>query len=204
MHSKTLIIVGNGPIGYDLSKTIDNADYVVRFNQPNNHSGMSGTKTDQLVFATSSKQAWMSLDNQSFLCSKAVTDAQEILFAIHPLIIKKYHPQPNFLSYFFGKRADATYKAINIFGEHGKTVKILPPEFYLKAASALGIQGKKLRECFPSTGFLSIWQHLQYRPENMQIKICGFGWKGWKRHPWAQEKQWVEEQIASGRIEKIG
>lgn len=203
MNKKTLIIVGNGPIECDLSKQIDNADYVVRFNQPQLHNGMSGTKTDQIVFATSSKQAWMSLNDQKFLNSKAVTEAQEILFAIHPLIIKKYHPQPNIISYCFGKRADATYEAINVFGEHGKAVRILPPEFYLKAASIVGIQGDSLKNTFPSTGFLSIWQHLHDDLENYTIKICGFGWKGWKRHPWAQEKQWVSEQIAAGRIEKL-
>ncbi len=204
MNTKTLIIVGNGPIECDLSKQIDSADYVVRFNQPQTHNGMSGSKTDQLVFATSSKQAWMSLDDQKFLSSKAVTDAKEIVFAIHPLIIKKYHPQPNILSYCFGKRADATFKAINTFGECGKTTRLLPPDFYLSAASALGIHDESLKNTFPSTGFLSIWQHLHDDTHDYTIKICGFGWEGWKRHPWAQEKQWVNEQIAAGRIEKIG
>ena len=39
--------------------------------------------------------------------------------------------------------------------------------------------------------------------ESWDVMLCGFTWKGWKRHAWADERAWVEQKVASGRIRVI-
>lgn len=151
---KTLVIVGNGPLTRDLSSEIDSADYVLRFNEPRESIGMSGSKTDLLMLATSSKQMQQWLKYPTFLNSAIFRNAQELLFAFHPAIIRQFHHRPNFLSRWLkGRRADWTTKAIEVLGAQGKEIRIMPPQFYLGVCEELGITADKMAELFPSTGF---------------------------------------------------
>ncbi|APY13515.1 hypothetical protein GJU94_00960 [Brucella sp. 10RB9214] len=199
---KTLVIVGNGPLTRDLSSEIDSADYVLRFNEPRESIGMSGSKTDLLMLATSSKQMQQWLKYPTFLNSAIFRNAQELLFAFHPAIIRQFHHRPNFLSRWLkGRRADWTTKAIEVLGAQGKEIRIMPPQFYLGVCEELGITADKMAELFPSTGFFGIWYMLRNFPQSQwNIRICGFSWQGWKHHDWSAERQWIEEKIKSGMI----
>ncbi len=79
-----------------MSSEIDSADYVLRFNEPRESIGMSGSKTDLLMLATSSKQMQQWLKYPTFLNSAIFRNAQELLFAFHPAIIRQFHHRPNF------------------------------------------------------------------------------------------------------------
>lgn len=201
--NKTLFIVGNGPVGRDMSAEIDSAELVIRFNEPRVSLGMTGTKTDMLMLATSSKQMEEWIKNPNFINSEIVRNTPEVLFAFHPSIIKRFHHHPNFLSRLKGRRADWTNEAIDYFGRAGKKIRIMPSQDYFSVCDELGIGADRMKEVFPSTGFFGIWLALRkYSLPDWDIKICGFSWEGWKRHDWAAERKWIEEKIASGALIK--
>ena len=204
MSRKLAIVVGNGPLERDVSATVDRADFVMRFNEPNLSGGWSGTRTDILVLSVSSKQFQKRMAEPLFLENAAVKAAKEVMLAYHPAIIRKYHPRPNILQRLKGRRADWTDRAIEILQSAGKEVRVMPPQFYLDGCAALQIPQQKMRELFPSTGFLGIGYVLdRFAPSEWDIKLCGFTWEGWKRHPWHQERAWVEDKIANGRLDMI-
>ncbi|MCO7725383.1 glycosyltransferase family 29 protein [Brucella intermedia] len=201
---KTLIIVGNAPLPRDLSAEVDSADFVVRFNEPKQSIGMSGTRTDLLMLATSSKPMQRRLSDPDFLQTPTFKAAKEVMLAYHPSIIRKYHPRPNFLSRLKGRRSDWTMQTIEIIGSAGKEIRIMPPQFYLAGCKELGIAEENLSKTFPSTGFFGIFYMLGKCPqESWNVKICGFTWEGWKRHAWGDERSWVEQKIEAGRISLI-
>jgi hypothetical protein len=198
---KTAVIIGNGKLHRDLSGFVDDAEFVMRFNEPNLSSGMSGTRTDMLMLAASSKVMRRRLVDPVFLDGAAFKAVREVVLVYHPDIIRKYHPKPNILSRLRGRRADWTMQAIDLIGGAGKEIRIMPPQFYLDGCAALGVSGPRMREVFPSTGFLGICHVLSnFRAGEWDVKLCGFTWEGWKRHAWQDERRWVEDQIASGRI----
>ncbi|MEN5275892.1 hypothetical protein ABE527_02975 [Brucella sp. TWI432] len=202
---RTIFIVGNGPVENDLSAQIDAADLVLRFNEPRVSRGMTGTKTDMLMLATSSKQMEQWIKDPAFINSDIVRNAPELLFAFHPSIIKRFHHQPNILSRLKGRRADWTNEAIDYFGRAGKKIRIMPSKDYFSVCEELGITPDQMKKVFPSTGFFGIWLVLRkYSQPDWEIKICGFSWEGWKRHDWAAERKWIEEKIAIGHLHKVG
>src|SRR5690606_35000052 len=158
---KTFIIVGNGPLERDLSQEIDSADLVLRFNEPRVSIGMSGSKTDMLMLATSSKQMQQWISDPAFVNSQIVRNTPEILFAFHPSIIRRFHHHPNFLSRLKGRRADWTMQAIDYFGQAGKKIRIMPSQYYFDVCNELGITRDQMKDVFPSTGFFGIWLALR-------------------------------------------
>ncbi|HHV68104.1 MAG TPA: hypothetical protein GXX48_10745, partial [Ochrobactrum intermedium] len=188
---KTLIIVGNAPLPRDLSAEVDAADFVVRFNEPKQSIGMSGTRTDLLMLATSSKPMQRRLRDPGFVQTPTFKAAKEVMLAYHPSIIRKYHPRPNFLSRLKGRRGDWTMQTIEVVGSAGKEIRIMPPQFYLAGCKELGVTEENISKVFPSTGFFGIWYMLEKCPqESWDVKICGFTWEGWKRHTWGDERSW--------------
>lgn len=201
---KTLIIVGNAPLPRDLSAEVDSADFVVRFNEPKQSIGMSGTRTDLLMLATSSKPMQRRLRDPGFVQTPTFKAAKEVMLAYHPSIIRKYHPRPNFLSRLKGRRGDWTMQTVEVVGSAGKEIRIMPPQFYLAGCKELGVTEENISKVFPSTGFFGIWYMLEKCPqESWDVKVCGFTWEGWKRHAWGDERSWVEQKVKSGRISLI-
>lgn len=204
MTRKTAIIIGNGKLHSDVSAIVDDAEFVMRFNEPNLSGGMSGTRADMLMLAASSKAMQRRLVDPAFLESPAFKAVKEVVLVYHPGIIRQYHPKPNILSRLKGRKADWSMQAIDLIGSAGKEIRIMPPQFYLHGCAALGITGSRMREVFPSTGFLGICHVLlNFAEDEWEVKLCGFTWEGWKRHAWQEERRWVEEKIASGRVSML-
>lgn len=198
---KTVVLVGNAPLRSDFSQKIDEADYVVRFNEPKQSIGMSGTKTDLLMVATTSKPMQKRLQESEFVQSPIFQAAQEIMLPYHPSIVEKYHPKPNIFSRLKGRRADWTHQTVDVIGLY-KNIRIMSPQFYIQACEDLDIPEQNMKKQFPSTGFLGIWHMLQtHNTDKWNIRICGFTWEGWKRHAWDAERQWIEKKITAGYLD---
>ena len=201
MTRKTAVIVGNGRLERDISRMVDDAQFVMRFNEPNLASGMSGTRTDMIMMAASSKILYRRLIQPSFFDNAALKAAKVLMLAYHPNIIRKYHPKPNIFQRLQGRRADWTMQAIDLMGRAGKEIRIMPPQSYLDGCAELGIVGGQMRKLFPSTGFLGIRYVLANFPASeWDVALCGFSWEGWKRHDWLNERAWVENKIANDRV----
>ena len=195
---KRMVIVGNGPLSVDLAPLIDEADFVLRFNQP---KFPVGSRTDCLFLTNANKPMQFWLGSDDFLASPVFRRAREIVLPYHPAIIRRYFPKPNPLSLLKGRRADWTLAAIESFGAAGKDVRVLSTRFYDEGCDALSLPQAQRRTVFPSTGFFGIRFALEhFAVDAWRIELCGFTWEGWKRHAWADERRWVSERIGEGRL----
>lgn len=204
MARKTAIIIGNAKLERDLSAVVDDSQFVMRFNEPNLDGDMSGSRTDMLMLAASSKGLHRRMADPAFLENAALKSAKVLMLAYHPEVIRQYHPRPNIFQRLGGRRADWTMQTIELMGHAGKEIRIMPPQFYADGCSKLGIAGPRMHKVFPSTGFLGICYVLaNFSASDWDIKLCGFGWQGWKRHDWQNERAWVESKIAGGHIDMM-
>lgn len=196
-----IVVVGNGVINHGLGKVIDNADLVIRFNNAKLEPERTGTRTDILFLMNSGRTMQERLRGEEFLRSEVLVRTDRVLLPYHPLIIERYHPKPRLLSRMKGRRADWTVEAINRIGALGKEITLLSPRFYEESCAELGLPAQQMRMLFPSTGYLGIRYALErlLKPGG-RIEICGFGWQGWKRHPWTLEKSWIEGKIQNGDL----
>ena len=201
---KTAIIIGNGKLERDIAGIVDEAQFVMRFNEPVLSGGMSGERTDMIMLAASSKILYRRLLDPGFMDNAALKAAKVFMLAYHPDIIRKYHPRPNIFQRLQGRRADWTMQAIELLGRAGKEIRIMPPQTYIAGCGELGISERHMHKVFPSTGFLGIRYALARFPASeWDVKLCGFGWEGWKRHDWQNERAWVENKIANDRVSLI-
>lgn len=197
-----VVVVGNGRLPRDLTDEVESADFVLRFNEPKESIGLSGVKTDMLMVNNSGKPMQRRLRDPGYFRSAIVQAAKEIVFPYHPHTIRTWMIHPNLLSRIRGRRSDWTLAAIEALGQAGKEIRIMPPAFYEDACAELGIPREKMREVFPSTGYLGL-RHIFHHLPTHRVELCGFSWEGWKRHAWSDERGWVEKQVADGRLTMI-
>ena len=198
-RKKQIYVVGNGPIGEDMSAAVDAADFVLRFNEPKEAIGLSGTRTDWLFISNAGKPMQRRLATPSYAQSPIVQAASRVFLVNHPDIIRKYHRKPNVLSRLKGRRADWTLASIEMFGRAGKEVVILPPDFYDGGCQELEIPVAQRSSVFPSTGYFGIRYLLRaFDMDEWRVDLCGFTWEGWRRHAWGDERRWVENLVEQG------
>jgi len=197
---RRLIVVGNADLSRDLSQEIDSADYVLRFNHPRLLNGWSGTKTSCLMMCNNNEPMQDRLSDPTFLECKFFKQAELLALVYHPYIIKTYFKKPKLiLRLLKNRKNDWTNEALNIFGKAHKDIVIKSPQFYLEASAEIGIEGERLRQWFPSTGYLGIWDCLhRFDLSEWEIYICGFTWQGWVGHCWSTEKTWVYQRVKEG------
>lgn len=199
-QKRRLVIVGNADLSQDFSGQIDTADYVLRFNRPRLIDGWSGTKTNCLMMCNSGKPMQEKLKDNSFVETEFFRQAEQIVLVYHPFIMKTYFERPRFTSKLLKhRRLDWTDAAIDVFGQAGKDVVIKSAQFYLDACAEIGIYGAALKQWFPSTGYLGIWDCLKHFDlSEWEVYLCGFTWQGWKQHDWSSEEKWVRARISEG------
>ncbi|WP_430763055.1 hypothetical protein [Rhizobium sp. BR 315] len=101
---KTAVIIGNGKLHRDLSEIVDNAEFTMRLEEPKASAGMSGSRTDILMLAASSRRMPRRLIDPAFLTSATFRAAKKIVLAYHPHIVGKYRRRSRFLSRLKGGR----------------------------------------------------------------------------------------------------
>ncbi|WP_034657825.1 hypothetical protein [Chelativorans sp. J32] len=201
MTRKRLFIIGNGRVPFDMSEQVDSSDHVVRFNEPKQSIGMTGTKTTWLFVANSGKPMQRRLEDPKYPTSPIVQATDLVFLAYHPQIVRKYFKKPNFLSWLGGRRADWTKAAMAMFAEAGKAVALLPPSNYEAGCAELGLTREMMRSVFPSTGYFGIRYALERLPaEEWDVEIAGFSWEGWRRHAWGDERAWVMRKVEERNI----
>lgn len=198
---KRLVIVGNADLPQDFSKQIDAADYVLRFNWPRRLDGWSGTKTNCLMMCNSGKPMQQKVYNPKFLESEFFRQAEQIVLVYHPLIMRTYFSKPKLLSRLINHRkVDWTREAIEVFGRLNKEIVVKSSQFYLDACADIKITDAQLKQYFPSTGYLGIWNCLTHFDLTVwEVYLCGFTWQGWKRHNWSNEAEWVRARVDEGK-----
>ncbi|ENN87373.1 hypothetical protein RHSP_26896 [Rhizobium freirei PRF 81] len=199
---KTAVIVGNGKLHRDLSEIVDNAEFAMRFEEPKASIGLSGSRTDVLMLAASSKRMPRRLIDPAFLTSATFKAAKKIVLAYHPGIFGRHSRRSRVLQRLKGRRkGDWMMRMIKLAGATGKEIRIMPPQFYIDGCAELGVAECQKRPATPSVGFFGIRYVLSILSAcEWEVKLCGFSWDGWKRHSLLDERRWVEDKMASGRI----
>lgn len=189
--SPSIIILGNGPIDVDIAEQVDSCERVVRFNFCASMPEKLGAKCTDLWLTGRGRQA-----------------AKLLTAPINPKLLNVKNvmitdPEPSPISQSFFKLIHRQGKI-----DHGGLLQQkyspveqslrLSSEFRNSLLSRLLLLGKP--SCKPrcaSSGLLAIEYFLQQYPT---VHIAGFGFKGWKRHPWQQEKQYISNLIAQGKV----
>jgi hypothetical protein len=200
---KRLFIVGNGVLLEDMSERVDASDAVMRFNEPKASIGMSGTKTKWLFVCNTGKPMKRRLDDPNYPKSPIVQAAELVVLASHPTAVEKYAPKLSLLARLKGRRAEWTWACINMFGNAGKMVAVMPVSDYEAGCRELGLEPSELLKVrtFPSTGYFGIRYALQQCPaDEWDVEIAGFSWQGWQRHAWADERSWLERKVEERNI----
>jgi hypothetical protein len=203
MARKRLFIVGNGVLLEDMSERVDSSDAVMRFNEPKASIGMSGTKTKWLFVCNTGKPMKRRLDDPNYPTSPIVQATELVILASHPIVVEKYAPKVSLLARIKGRRTEWTWACINMFGNAGKMVAVMPVSDYEAGCRELGLEPSLLQKVrtFPSTGYFGIRYALEQCPaDEWDVEIAGFSWQGWQRHAWADERSWLERKVAERNI----
>lgn len=187
--SRSVAIVGNGPIEAGSREVIDASDIVIRFNEPTHPADVAGTRTDILFIANSGKTMQQRLEGRSFRSCPAFVAARKVVLPYHPEILARYHQRPSLLSRLKGRKLDWTQETVELSRAFGKEVDIVSPQLYECCCNSLEICTAQKRSFFPSSGILALMYVLtELRLQPAHVRLCGFGWAGWKRHLWSQER----------------
>ena len=203
MPPTTYALVGNavpGPGDPDHSAAIDACDEVWRFNNaPGFASGKQGTRTTLLWLVNSGGSMRERLEMADFPNHPVMRASRQLAFPVHPLMLRRYHPEPSETEREAGDRNDWTGPAIEHFGGLGWAITVLPATHYLKACAALNLDETERRVRFPSTGFLAAHWLLTTNP-SANIRTFGFTWQGWNSHSWTAERDWFHHQHRGKRV----
>lgn len=193
-------IVGNSALSGHQRQEIDALDYVIRFNLTPNIASDSSARTNELFLSCSSKQVGSFLSERRFLEDVAFQRAHRIVLPYHPEVIASYMLKPSWLSRLKGRKSDWTDICRLAALECNKELEIVPTQVYIDACRILGIDCSR-KEYFPSSGFIAILRALErWQSHDDSITIFGFGFFGWKKHLWAQEKEAILSFKEKGQI----
>jgi len=201
--SRTIMIVGNGPVPEGAAPVIDAADLVIRFNDCRS-CGAGGEKTDIVAVCNTGRPALAMLGGGRWKSNEAVRRASEIwcvrdaerFRALRPGIERRY-PELDDLcdDYTAGFRALAQATA--------RAFHVIPASTHENVDADLKGFGPG-DYVVPSSGLIVVAEVLaHWCGASDRVVIAGFGHAGWEWHPFAAEKELVEDYICQGRLERL-
>lgn len=201
--SRTIMIVGNGPVPDGAASVIDAADLVIRFNDCCS-CGAGGERTDIVAVCNTGRPALAMLGGGRWKSNAAVRQAREIWCVraaekfreLRPQIEER-HPELDDLcdDYTDGFRAFA--KAT------GRAFHTVPASTHESVDAEL-IHFHSGEYVVPSSGLIVIAEVLaHWRQPGDRVVLAGFGHAGWEWHPFAAEKELVGDYIRKGRLERL-
>lgn len=201
--SRTIMIVGNGPVPQRAAAIIDAADLVIRFNDCRS-CGTGGQKTDIVAVCNTGRPALSMLGGGQWKTNAAVRQAGEIwcvraadkFQTLRPQLAAS-HPDLDDLcdDYTDGFRAFA--KAT------GRAFHAVPASTHESADAALK-QFDADAYVVPSSGMITIAEVLaHWRRPGDRVVLAGFGHAGWEWHPFAAERRYVDTLVAAGYLERF-
>ncbi|WP_426226895.1 Urease operon accessory protein [Pararhizobium sp. DWP3-4] len=200
---RTVMIVGNGPVQEGAAAVIDAADLVIRFNDCRS-CGAGGDKTDIVAVCNTGRPALAMLGGGAWKTNAAVRQASSIWcvrdaekFQTLRQQLAVTHPDLDDLcdDYTDGFRTFA--KAT------GRTFHTVPASTHEGVDAGLK-QFDAGAYVVPSSGLIAIAEVLEHwRQPGDRVVLAGFGHAGWQWHPFAAEKDLVEDYVCQGRLERL-
>lgn len=190
MQSKILIL-GNGPINEDIASDVDSFDRVVRFNFCSHMPENLGSKCTDLWLTGRGRQALALLDKPINPRLKQLSN----------IVITDPPPNPIGQAFFkvIKRKGKIDYGELlrQKFLVSGESARLTSTERDQLLDELLLLGKPAFKPRCASSGLLAMKYFLQHYN---QVHIAGFGFKGWKRHPWQQEKQYVTNLITAKKV----
>ncbi|RZF84026.1 hypothetical protein EXT46_04395 [Pseudoalteromonas sp. CO325X] len=187
-----VLILGNAPIKDNLAAQVDAFERVVRFNFCAGMPVNLGSKCTDLWLTGRGRQAAKLLQQPiavdlGRLQNVVITDppAQPVMQSLFRLIRRqgKYDHGAALLAKFAQSQS-------------GWRVSKETRKQLLKRLHTYG--KPQYKPVCPSSGTLAIDHFLQ---QGHRVTITGFGFQGWKRHPWDLEQRYVAELVDTGKLQ---
>lgn len=199
--SGNIVVVGSAPLQIDYGNLVDSSEIVVRFNDCKNFGGASGQRTD-IIYVNNTGSPAMRYINERPFALKAYCQSAVIWFvrdsSTHHAHFNKV--KSSFPRYPVTDLDDLSERIIGSNELQGKEIHRISRAFNEDIFKKLSMLSKKPFIC-PSTGFFGL-MHVLTNPayKSCQVHALGFGFEGWKGHPWSAEKKLINNYVLSGRL----
>ncbi|MBS3797149.1 MULTISPECIES: hypothetical protein [unclassified Pseudoalteromonas] len=188
---KPILIIGNAPITEDISAEVETYTRVVRFNFCAGMPTHLGRKCTDLWLSARGRQA------HKLAHSQLDIDPRQL----HSLVITDPEPNPIAQRFFrlLGRRGNLDHGdalMVKFAGAQTSTrITALARQQLLTELLRLGRPDCTPR--WPSSGTQAI---AHFAASGRPVHIIGFGFQGWKRHPWPLEQRYVAKLQAEGKL----
>ncbi|UWQ22630.1 hypothetical protein [Jannaschia sp. W003] len=191
--------MGNAPLEGDVSREVDRADRVVRFNKTRGFGGATGCRIDDLFLVNCGGQMREWLHDPAFWRSRPVAAARRISLPVAAVRAG---------SGLLAARGASPCARDGVNYEHdararlrGRPVRTMPDVLRRRAIRDLAALGPSGDAAFwPSTGLLGLYWYDAVTDGDVRFALYGFGFTGWGGHAWDRERAWVARRARAGRI----
>ncbi|GGB06228.1 urease operon 23 kDa accessory protein [Brucella endophytica] len=203
MASRTIMIVGNGSVPPGGAAFIDAADIVIRFNDCRS-VGAGGGKTDIVAVCNTGRPARAMLHGDGWKTNPAVLHAREIwsvrsgekFASMRDELVKTYPDLSDFCD-------DYTDEFAAFAAAAGLSHRVIPASVHEQLDRDLA-RFSPAPYVVPSSGMVAIADVLLgFAKPGDDVVLTGFDHIGWELHPFAAEKQLVENWIVEGRLRRL-
>lgn len=198
---RKIVVVGSAPIHIDYSTFVDDAEVVVRFNDCKNIGGASGHKTDILFVNNTGSPAMRYIAERPFALKSCCQSA--VIWFVRDSVVHHAHFQKVktiFQRYPVTDLDDLTEQIIDANQLQDRETHRVSRAFNEEIFDKLSLLSSSPFIC-PSTGFIGLMHILADSAyTNCEIHVVGFGFEGWKGHPWSAEKKLINRYVLDGRL----
>ncbi len=201
MTRKTAVLVGNGKLESDLSTVVDNAQFMMRFNEPSLADDMrpahGHAHAGRIEHGAASA---FGQSGPSGECGAQVHKSDDARLS------SRDHPQMSSLAQhpaaLDGRGADWAMQTIKRTGITGKEIRITPRHSMLALPWSSGLPNPERARSFRAPASSASIMHSQTVSE-WDAKLCGLSWEGGRWHEWQNERSWAENKIMTSRVSLI-
>lgn len=201
--SRTIMIVGNGPVPDGAAAIIDAADLVIRFNDCRS-CGAGGNKTDIVAVCNTGRPALAMLGGGMWKTTAAVRQAGAIWCVRDADKFQALRPQLTLTHPDLDDLCDDYTDGFLAFAKAtGRTFHTVPASTHERVDAGLK-QFDTGAYVVPSSGLIVIAEVLAHwqRPGD-RVVLAGFGHAGWEWHPFAAERRYVDDLISKGQLSRL-
>ncbi len=201
--SRTIMIVGNGPVPDGAAMVIDAADLVIRFNDCRS-CGAGGDRTDIVAVCNTGRPALAMLGGGAWKTSAAVRRARAIWCVRNAGKFETLRPQLAVTHPDLDDLCDDYTDGFLAFAKAtGRTFHTVPASTHERVDAGLK-QFDTGVYVVPSSGLIVIAEVLAHwqRPGD-RVVLAGFGHAGWEWHPFAAERRYVDDLISKGQLSRL-
>ena len=196
-----ILLVGNGPISPDAVSLIDQANFVVRFNDCRSYGELPGP-THAVAVCNTGRSGRSLATSAKWRSHLAIREAREFWCVRNPAkflelrdsIIDQWPGLADFCD-------DHTSRFAAYSAALGKNFVVFDHSIHDEVDRNLADFGPP-RYVVPSSGMLALHYVLRRFPD-LPVILTGFTHQGWKWHPFSAEKTLVDHYIRLGRVTRL-